>query len=119
MTRLISTLLAALAVGGATTQADVAQPRDRVAVVLSGAAAHRPGLVAALKGVPVRVPRSEAEGLTVNHLLAAQGVHTIVEVGVDRRVAVAPVARRYPGTRFDAVPADARAIARAVGHARD
>jgi hypothetical protein len=119
MIRLISTLIAALALGGATTQANVAQPRDSVAVVLSPGAAQRPGLIPALKGVPVRVPRTSAEQLAVNHLLAAQGVHTVVEVGVDRRVAVDPVARRYPGTRVDAVQADARASARAVGHARD
>ncbi len=114
MTRLIAAVLATLALGGATTQADVGQPREKVAVVLAGSAA-RPNLVAALKGVPVRVPRSAAEELAVTHLLAAQGVRRVIGVGLDRRVAVEPVARRYPGTRFESVPADAHALRRAVG----
>jgi hypothetical protein len=115
MTRLISILLAALALGAATTQADVARPRQSVAVVLAGDAARRGDLAAALKGVPVRVPRTAAEQLAVTHLLAAQGVRRVIGVGLNERVAVDPVARRYPGTRFVAAPADARALRRAVG----
>ena len=117
MTRLVATALAALALGGATTEADVARPRAEVAVVLGGAAARRGDLVAALKGVvPVRVPRSEAEQLAVTHLLAAQGVRRVIGVGLDRRVAVEPVARRYPGTRFESVAANVRALKRAVAY---
>jgi hypothetical protein len=116
MTRLISILLAALALGAATTQADVTGPRDSVAVVLAGDAARRTDLVAALKGVAVRVPRSETEQLAVTHLLAVQGVRRVIGVGLDRRVAVEPVARRYPGTRFESVAADVRALKRAVAY---
>jgi hypothetical protein len=116
MTRLISILLAALAVGGATAQAGgESSSRKSVAVVLAGNAATRADLIAALKGVTVRVPRSGAEQLAVTHLLAAQGVRRVIGVGLDRRVAVEPVARRYPGTRFESVAADVRALRRAVG----
>src|SRR5262249_6191301 len=116
MTRLISILLAALALGAATTQADVTKPRDRIAVVLAGQNARRSDLIAALKGITVRVPHSEAEQLAVTHLLAAQGVRRVIGVGLDRRVAVEPVARRYPGTRFESVAPDVRALQRAVAY---
>jgi hypothetical protein len=115
MTRLIATLLAALALGGATAQAG-GESRDKVAVVLAGQDARRADLVAALKGVTVRVPRSEAEQLAVTHLLAAQGVRRVIGVGLDRRVAVEPVARRYPGTRFESVAANVAALKRAVAY---
>jgi hypothetical protein len=112
--------LTALAVlAGAAQAAGGSEPpaRGGVAVVLAGKAARRADLVQAVKGVPVRVPRSGAEQLAVAHLLAARGERTVIGVGLDRRVAVAPVARRYPGTRFVAAPADARALARAVEEA--
>ena len=117
MTRAVASILAALAAFAGVAQAagDADPPaRDGVAVVLAGKAAQRHDLIAALKGIPVRVPRSGAEQLAVAHLLAARGERTVIGVGLDRRVAVVPVERRYPGTRFEAVPADARALARAV-----
>ena len=42
-------------------------------------------------------------------------VDVVVAIGVDRRVAIDPVAARYPGTRFVEAQPDARAIARAIG----
>jgi hypothetical protein len=117
MTRLLMTMLATLAVlAGAAGAAAGGDPpaHDGVAVVLAGTAAQRADLIGELKGVPVRVPRTAAEQLAVTHLLAARGEQTVIGVGLDRRVAVAPVAKRYPGTRFETVPADARALARAV-----
>jgi hypothetical protein len=115
MTRIIPILIASLALGAATAQAggDDAARRGDVAVVLAG----HDDLAAAVAGVPVRAPRTLAEQLAVTHLLAARGVRTVVVVGVDRRVAVDPVVRRYRGTRFESVPADARAIVRAVSRA--
>ena len=114
---MVATTLAALAVlAGAARAAGGTHSTTRggVAVVLAGKAAQRDDLIAAARGVPVRVPRSATEELEVTHLLAARGERTVIGVGLDRRVAVAPVARRYPGTRFVAAPANARALARAV-----
>jgi hypothetical protein len=115
MTRSIAIAVAALALGGATAQAG-GEARPSVAVVLAGENARRGDLVAALKGVTVRVPRSAAEQLAVTHLLAVQGVRRVIGVGLDRRVAVEPVARRYPGTRFESVAANVGALRRAVAY---
>jgi hypothetical protein len=120
MTHVVASTLASLAVLAGAAQAaggDDSPARRGVAVVIAGEAAQREDLISALKGVPVRVPRSAAEQLAVTHLLAARGERTVVGVGLDRRVAVAPVAKRYPGTRFVTAPATARALARAVEEA--
>jgi hypothetical protein len=111
MTRLIAITAAALVLGGATAQAG-GESKPSVAVVL----ARHAELAPALKGVTVRVPRSEAEQLAVTHLLAVQGVRRVIGVGLDRRVAVEPVARRYPGTRFESVAANVAALKRAVAY---
>ena|SRR5436190_1989145 len=114
MTRfLVATL--ALALVAAVALADT-RDQPRVAVVL-GAAAQRPDLVASLEraGVDLRVPRTAGEQLGVTHLLAAKRYGTVVAVGLDRRVAIDPVARRYEGTRFVEAQPDVRAIARALG----
>jgi hypothetical protein len=114
MTRILITTVA-LALVAAVALADTRE-RPRVAVVL-GAAAQRPALVASLEraGVDLRVPRTVCDQLGVTHLLAAKRYGTVVTVGVDRRVAIDPVARRYPGTRFVEAQPDVRAIARALG----
>lgn len=121
MTHVLTSSLTVLAVlaGAAQAAGGNRPPEDRggVAVVLAGKAANRGDLIGELKGVPVRVPRTAAEELAVTHLLAARGERTVIGVGLDCRVAVAPVAKRYPGTRFVEVPADARALARAVEEA--
>jgi hypothetical protein len=115
MTRTLITTLALALVAAVA----LASPRDqpRVAVVLSGPAAQRPELLSAARAAhaDVRVPRSAAEQLGVTHLLAAERYGTVVAIGVDRRVAIDPVAARYPGTRFVEAQPDARAIARAIG----
>ena len=51
----------------------------------------------------LRVPRTPTEQLSVTHYFAAQGYGLVVGVGLDRDVAVAPVAAEYPRTRFVAV----------------
>ena len=51
----------------------------------------------------LRVPRTSTEQLSVTHYFAARGYRLVVGVGLDRDVAVAPVAAKYPRTRFVAV----------------
>jgi hypothetical protein len=64
------------------------------------------------------VAPTPTEELGVTHLLAVEGYDAIVGVDLDRRIAVAPVARRFPGVRFVAtqprslVASVARAAAR-------
>jgi hypothetical protein len=52
--------------------------------------------------VQLRVPRTATEQLSVTHYFAARG-YDIAGIGLDRRVAVAPVAEKFPSTRFEAV----------------
>jgi hypothetical protein len=47
-----------------------------------------------------RIARTPTEQLSVTHLFAAKGYDTVIGVGLDDRVAVAPVAERFPNTRF-------------------
>ena len=47
-----------------------------------------------------RIARTPTEQLAVTHLFAAKGYDTVVGIGLDERVAVDPVAERFPGTRF-------------------
>jgi hypothetical protein len=56
--------------------------------------------LAARDHAQVRVVRTYAEQLGATHMLAAQGYTTVTTVGVDERIAIKPVAERYPGTRF-------------------
>src|SRR3954470_6502273 len=80
--------------GGATG----ARPVVVVAGPAPAAAPRARGLIARA-GAQLRVPRSPTEQLSVTHLFAARGA-TIVGAGLDRRVAVDPVAARYRGVRF-------------------
>jgi hypothetical protein len=114
MTRtLIATLALALVAAVA-----LASPRDtpRVAVVLAGQAAERADLRQQVEraGVELRIPRSAADQLGATHLLAADRFATVIAVGADRRVAVDPVARRYPGTHFLVEPADRKVLQAAL-----
>ena len=83
-----------------------AEPDRRVVVVVDAAAGEavlaeaRAAVAAAGDGAQLRVPRTATEQLSVTHLFAARGYGRVVGVGLDRRVAVAPVASHYPGTRF-------------------
>ena len=49
----------------------------------------------------------------MTHYFAARGYRLVVGVGLDRDVAVAPVAAKYPRTRFVAV--EPGQVARALG----
>jgi basic membrane lipoprotein Med (substrate-binding protein (PBP1-ABC) superfamily) len=87
--------------------------RPKVAIVVAGQAAEQSAVVesarrlAAAEGAQLRVPRTTADELGVTHLLAASGYDQVITVGVDRRVAIAPVAARYPETRFVELSASA------------
>ena len=80
--------------------------RPKVAIVVAGQAAAQPDVVERARkvaddtGAQLRVPRTTADQLGVTHLLAASGYDKVITVGVDRRVAIAPVAARFPETRF-------------------
>jgi hypothetical protein len=83
--------------GGAPASATVA-----VAPASDRAAAERARTYAARTGARLRLPRTLAEQLGVLHVLAARGTPVVVGFGLDRRVAVEPVARRYPQTDIQA-----------------
>ena len=98
-------LVAGSAVAG--TLAHTAEnDRPQVAIVVAGQAAEQPAVVerarrvAEDQGAQLRVPRTSADELGVTHLLAAAGYDEVITVGVDRRIAIAPVAARFPETRF-------------------
>ena len=62
----------------------------------------------------LRITRTPTEQLSVTRYFAARG-YDVVGVGLDREIAVAPVAERYPDTRFTHV--DAAGIPAAVASA--
>jgi hypothetical protein len=100
-TTIITAAVALLVAGGAQVAAAPPERSRPVVVVASPALAADPQARAAVDaaGAQLRVPRSPTEQLSVTHLFAARGA-TIVGAGLDRRVAVDPVAARYPRSRF-------------------
>ena len=114
MTRILTATIALALVAAVA----LASPRDkpRVAVVLAGRAAERADLRQQVEraGVELRIPRSAADQLGATHLLAAGRYATVIAVGADRRIAVDPVARRYPGTQFLVEPADRKVLQAAL-----
>ena len=97
--------LLALALAGCV-QAASAAPERRVVVVVDAAAgpaalAEARAAVARSGGeATLRVPRTSTEQLSVTHYFAVRGYELVVGVGLDKRVAVTPVAAKFPGTRF-------------------
>jgi hypothetical protein len=90
--------------GAAALTAEGDQPK--VAVVVAGQAAEQPSEVArardiaAERGAQLRVTHTTAEELGATHLLAASRYDEVLPIGVDRRIAIDPVAARYPDVRF-------------------
>ena len=93
----------------------VAAPQDHHVparrVVVAGAAAEtrprsRRRTPSRRRPAQLRVVQTNADQLGVTHLLAARGYDTVVTVGVDRRIAIAPVAEQYPRVRFVAAKAN-------------
>jgi basic membrane lipoprotein Med (substrate-binding protein (PBP1-ABC) superfamily) len=104
----IAGLLALSVAGGVQTAS--AAPERRVVVVVDAAAGRNPAVLAEARAAvervggdaQLRVPRTPTEQLSVTHYFAAKDYDLVVGVGLDRRVAVEPVADRYPATRFAA-----------------
>jgi hypothetical protein len=104
--RLLATTAVALAAAGGATGVSAGTGRHKVVVVADAALARTASAVAERRGAGLRLPRSPTEQLEVTHLFAARG-YTIVGVGLVKRIAVDPVAARYPGVRFVLLPAEA------------
>ena len=93
----------------ACVQVAPAAPERKVVVVVDGSAGTDAGLLAEARAAvaaagaqaELRVPRTPTEQLSVTHYFAARGFD-IVGVGLDRRVAVAPIVEHYPGVRITA-----------------
>ena len=92
----------------AAVQTAPASPERRVVVVVDAAAGRDPAVLAEARSAvrraggqaQLRVPRTATEQLSVTHYFAARGYSLVVGVGLDRRVAIAPVAVRFPHTGF-------------------
>jgi hypothetical protein len=105
MTRRSTHLTAAVAVlAGAAGVAQAAptarEPGPAVAVAPAGdaaAVAAARGYAARHPGTALRLPRTAGEQLGVLHVLAARRTPMVLAFALDRRAAVEPVARAYPG----------------------
>jgi basic membrane lipoprotein Med (substrate-binding protein (PBP1-ABC) superfamily) len=100
-------LMALIVLGGLQTAS--AAPERRVVVVVDAGAGPaaiaeaEAAVQAAGAEAQLRVPRTPTEQLSVTDYFAIRGYRLVVGVGLDRDVAVAPVASRFPRTRFVAV----------------
>lgn len=112
--------LLALALVGVSQVASAA-PERRVAVVVDTTAGENPAVLAEAQAAvarshgaaELRVTRTPTEQLSVTHYFAVRGYDLVVGVGLDDRVAVTPVARKFPHTQFRAaLPGQ---IAEAIG----
>jgi basic membrane lipoprotein Med (substrate-binding protein (PBP1-ABC) superfamily) len=92
----------------ACVQAAPAASERRVVVVVDAAAGRDPAVLEEARAAvaragseaQLRVPRTATEQLSVTHYFAAKRYDLVVGVGLDRRVAVAPVAGKYPRVVF-------------------
>ena len=92
----------------ACVQAAPAAPDRRVVVVVDAAAGRDPAVLAEARAAvaragaeaQLRIPRTPTEQLSVTHYFAARHYTTVIGVGLDAPHAVAPVAAKYPHTRF-------------------
>ena len=103
VTRLIASAVVALAAAGGASAAPDHTARHLV-VVADAARAGAATAEAERLGAELRLPRTPTEQLSVTRLFAARG-YAIVGIGLVRRIAVAPVAARYPASRFVLLPA--------------
>ena len=123
MTRLLPILLSAglvLGVAGFVLPAEGQSPAPaRFVVVVDESAGRNDAAVdaatravKAARGadVQLRVTRTPTEQLSVTSYFAARG-YDVIGVGLDREIAVDPVAEDYPDTRFSMVGADGVAAA--------
>lgn len=105
ITQLVCIVLAVFGLSGAaalTTEGD----RPRVAVVVVGSGTEDAAAIAKARELAedrdaqLRVVRTLGDQLGATHLFAVQKYDYVLTIGVDRRIAIDPVAARYPGTRF-------------------
>ena len=111
-TPLALTLSAVLALGaGSAVAAGLGQTANataapKTALVIAGAAANDPQVLAdakeaaTLSHADLRVVHTTGDQLGVTHLFAVGGYEKVVTVDVDQRIAIAPVNERYPDTQF-------------------
>jgi hypothetical protein len=103
LSRLLSTLLVAAALAGVATSAGAESGTSARVVVVADASVPHSTVVAAQRaagpGAELRVPRTATEQLSVTHWFAARG-YDVIGIGLSRRIAVDPVAARYPQVRF-------------------
>jgi len=117
---LVTAGLLALALVGVSAVASAA-PERRVVVVVDTTAGVNPAVLAEAQAAvdgshgaaELRVTRTPTEQLSVTHYFAARGYDLVVGVGLDDRVAVTPVARKFPHTQF--LAARPGQVARAIG----
>ena len=102
-------LALALLVAGLAFRPSRLHPRERFVLVADAASGTSPAEAAAAVRAreratgaegEYRIARTPTEQLSVTHLFAAKGYDTVIGVGLDDRIAVDPVAERYPHTRF-------------------
>ena len=123
MTRLLPILLSAglvLGVAGFVLPAEGQSPTPaRFVVVVDESAGRNDAAVGAATravkaargaDVQLRITRTPTEQLSVTSYFAARG-YDVIAVGLDREIAVDPVAEDYPDTRFSMVGADGVAAA--------
>jgi basic membrane lipoprotein Med (substrate-binding protein (PBP1-ABC) superfamily) len=98
----------ALAIFACVQAAPAAPEQRRVVVVVDAAAGRDPAVLDEARAAvaragaeaQLRVPRTATEQLSVTHYFAALGYDLVVGVGLDDRVAVTPVERKFPRTEF-------------------
>lgn len=78
---------------------DASAGRDDALVARAEAAIRRAERTGAVEA-ELRVPRTPTEQLSVTRYFAARGFDLVIGTGLDRRIAVEPVARRYPEMGF-------------------
>ncbi len=102
-------LVAAVLAAALVPPAAAPESAPRFAIVADAASGATPAQAAAAVAAreratgaegDYRITRTPTEALSVTHLLAAEGYDTVIVDGIDERVAVAPVAERYPATEF-------------------
>jgi hypothetical protein len=101
--RLVATAAVGLAAAGGVAGASAGDSPRHVVVVADAGSAATARAIAERRHAELRLPRSPTEQLSVTHLFAARG-YTIVGVGLVRRIAVDPVAARFPRARFELRP---------------
>jgi hypothetical protein len=118
LARILSTLLVAAALAGCATVAGAESGSGPHVVVVADASVPHETAVAAQRAAgraaELRVPRTETEQLSVTHWFAARG-YDVIGVGLSRRVAVDPVAERYPHVRIQLLDGIAGDSAGAAG----